>query len=383
MKHAFAWRRLLAPTVLLSLVTVLLSSPAEARPDKAADSVYIVQMADDPIVAYDGGEPGLAPTKPARGQHVNPNSARVRRYQDFLERRHAAALAAASAPASAKFYDYTFSFNGFAATLTPAQARSLARQPGVVAVSPDERRELATDNTPGELGLTGPGGFWEGYEQTGEDVIIGVIDSGIWPEHPSFSDQVGLRLPAGSCRRCPAGLRCAAGALEREVRIRSAVVPEGLQQQADRRSLLRYGLPPPVRGQPEDFISPRDHDGHGTHTASTAGGNEGVDPSIFGRDLGVDTISGMAPRARIAAYKACFGTGGCFLVDLLKAIDAAVADGVDVINYSIGSATPQLTFARRGRLSCSQQTPACSSLRQRATPGRIRAPSVRRPPRRG
>jgi hypothetical protein len=93
---------------------------------------------------------------------------------------------------------------------------------------------------------------------------------------------------------------------------------------------------------PDDYLSTRDRDGHGTHTASTAGGNEGVDPSILGRDLGVDTISGMAPRARIAAYKGCFGEAGCVLSDLVAAIDTVVADGVDVINYSIGSTTPEL-----------------------------------------
>ncbi len=93
---------------------------------------------------------------------------------------------------------------------------------------------------------------------------------------------------------------------------------------------------------PHDYASARDHDGHGTHTASTAGGNRGVDPSIFGRDLGVGTISGMAPRARIAAYKGCFGEAGCVVSDLVEAIDTAVADGVDVINYSIGSDTPSV-----------------------------------------
>lgn len=91
----------------------------------------------------------------------------------------------------------------------------------------------------------------------------------------------------------------------------------------------------------QDHKSARDADGHGTHTASTSAGNHGVTPSIFGRGLGVDTISGMAPRARVAAYKACW-EDGCITSDLVGAIDAAVADGVDVINCSIGSDTPSL-----------------------------------------
>src|SRR4029453_13315276 len=91
-------------------------------------------------------------------------------------------------------YDYTFSFNGFTAVLTPAQAARLAQQPNVVSVSPDERRFPLTDNTPIDLQLTGPNGLWaQGSNGTvGENVIIGVIDTGIWPEHPSFSDERDL-----------------------------------------------------------------------------------------------------------------------------------------------------------------------------------------------
>jgi hypothetical protein len=127
---------------------------------KGTASVYIVQMLDDPVVAYDGGQPGLAATRPAPGEHVDPNSASVRRYQNFLDRTHADALASAGASANAKFYDYRFSFNGFAAVLQRAQAARLAAAERR-GCNVDERRELLTDNTPTDLGLTGPGGFWE------------------------------------------------------------------------------------------------------------------------------------------------------------------------------------------------------------------------------
>ena len=94
---------------------------------------------------------------------------------------------------------------------------------------------------------------------------------------------------------------------------------------------------------PYEFNSPRDYDGHGTHTASTAGGNQNV--KTTGQAAFYGTISGIAPRARIAAYKVCWGVGGtanagCFTTDSVAAIDQAVADGVDVINFSIsGSRT--------------------------------------------
>src|SRR5829696_6738550 len=171
------------------------SAPANAahaaESTKSGTTVYIVQMADDPVVAYEGGRAGYAATAPRSGEHANPNSAQVRRYQDFLNRSHADVLRAAGASGNAKFYDYTFSFNGFAAQLTPGQAARLAQQPNVVSVSQDELRQPMTDNTPTDLGLTGPDGLWASGPggTVGEDVIIGVIDTGIWPEHASFSDE--------------------------------------------------------------------------------------------------------------------------------------------------------------------------------------------------
>jgi hypothetical protein len=302
--------------------------------------VYVVQMLQAPVIAYEGGEPGLQPTAPARGQHVNPNSAHVRRYAEFLDRQHNEALAAAGVPASARFYDYQFSYNGFAAELTPAQVAALEAQPDVVAVTLDQERRPATDNTPVEMQLSTAGGFWE-TAGMGEDVIIGVIDTGIWPEHPSFSDQLDFRHRQGSSGNrlrapwyatipadwngiCQGGEQFSPNSCNHKL-IGARYFIEGLG---------RHGV------EPDDYRSARDRDGHGTHTASTAGGNQGVDPSIFGRDLGVDTISGIAPRARIAAYRGCFGEAGCVVSDLVAAIDTAVADGVDVINYSIGSNTP-------------------------------------------
>jgi subtilisin family serine protease len=347
------WRALGAAAATCSLIVPVggISGGAQAQSDglavpepRSAAGVYIVRMADPPAVAYEGGRPGLPATSPGRGERINPNSAAVRQYAQFLDGRHAAALAAAGA-AGAKFYDYRYSFNGFAATLTQAQAARLASRPDVISVSPDERREPLTDNTPSFLGLTGGGGLWSqlgGQGSAGENVVIGVIDTGIWPEHPSFSDQADLADRPGNSGKalrvydappshwhgtCQAGERWSKDDCNNKL-IGARYFLAGLAAHGE---------------QPGgEYASARDHDGHGTHTASTAGGNAGVDPAIFGRDLGVDTISGMAPRARIAAYKGCFGEAGCVLSDLVAAIDTAVADGVDVINYSIGSATPQL-----------------------------------------
>jgi subtilisin family serine protease len=341
--------RLCRLPILLTVVLLAsgLSSPtAEGAESKKQPPVYVVQLSENPVVAHAGGQAGLPATRPRRGEKIDPNSPNVRKYVAFLDSRHAAVLRAAGVAQDAKFYDYRYSFNGFAAVLTADQAARIARMPGVIAVTRDELRRPLTDNTPSFLGLSGPGGLWEqvgGVGSAGENVIIGVIDLGIWPEHPSFSDQADLAdRPGDSGKQLrvygppPAGWHgtCQSGEKWSKDDCNNKLI-------GARYFLAGFGFFGIIK---DDYKSPRDADGHGSHTASTAGGNAGVDPSIFGRDLGVGTISGMAPRARLAMYKACWNDEGCASSDLVSAIDAAVSDGVDVINYSLGSDTPSLLF---------------------------------------
>ena len=175
----------------------------------------------------------------------------------------------------------------------------------------------------------------------GEGVIIGIVDGGIWPESLSFTDRTGSNGNAskdgkldyqqipGWHGKCTPGEQFNASHCNQKL-IGARYYNAGWGGNAGIDAQL-----------PWEFNSPRDFGGHGTHTASTAGGNQNVpatgDAAVFG------SISGIAPRARIAAYKVCWetGTGGsCFTTDSVAAIDQAVADGVDVINFSIsGSRT--------------------------------------------
>ncbi|HEX5683792.1 MAG TPA: S8 family serine peptidase, partial [Ideonella sp.] len=234
-----------------------------------------------------------------------------------------------------KVYDYKYSFNGFAARMSAAEAARALADPAVLSV--EKTREVVADTatTPDFLGLTKPaaeGGLWaKGI--TGENVIIGVLDSGVWPESKSFSDRdASGKLTYGPNPGIWHGRKCHPG--------------EGWTASMCNQKLIGAQFFCASRGcdgvLPHEFMSPRDYNGHGTHTASTAGGNENV--ATTGASALFGSVSGIAPRARIAAYKVCWdnGAGGCGANsgDSVAAIDQAVADGVDVINFSIsGSQT--------------------------------------------
>ena len=183
--------------------------------------------------------------------------------------------------------------------------------------------------------------MWTTTGAKGENVIIGIVDGGAWPEHPSFSDRTGVngnfskdgklayqQIP-GWHGRCVPGEAFDASHCNQKL-IGARYYNAGWGGNAGINAQL-----------PWEFNSPRDYGGHGTHTATTAGGNENVQATGLAAALG--KISGIAPRARIAAYKVCWQTptgGSCFGSDSVAAIDQAVADGVDVINFSIsGSRT--------------------------------------------
>jgi hypothetical protein len=341
----FAIPRKRAIHAVLVLAALLVASSAWADFDAAGrakslrNGVYVVRMLEDPVVAYSGGIPGLAATAPGPGQKVDPNHPAIVNYVGYLDGRHAAALARVGG--GWKIYDYRYSFNGFAAELSSAQAEALRSVPGVVTVDKDEMVEADTSSTPTFLGLDAPGGLWDllgGVGRAGEDVIIGVVDSGIWPEHLSFSDRTGLNGNATkdgklSYQQIPGWHgKCVPG---------EAFTASDCNQKLIGAQYYNAGWGGNAgieTERPWEFTSPRDYNGHGSHTASTAGGNHGVPATGAAAVLG--SISGMAPRARVAAYKALWSTEDAslasgFTSDLVAAIDQAVADGVDVINYSI------------------------------------------------
>ena len=315
--------------------TATAASDGIAGKPAPTNNVYIVQMVDSPVSAYQGGIAGFAATKPRKGNKIDPNTPDVVRYKDYLASKQDAALARVGG--GKKLYNYGYVFSGFAAELTAAQASMLSLDKSVLTITKDEVRHLQTASTPAFLGLSGENGFWKRFNATGENVIIGVVDSGAWPEHPSLSDRTGSsgngskdgklgyqQIP-GWNGKCEPGEAFTGSDCNQKL-IGARYYNAGWGGNAGIDTLF-----------PFEFNSPRDWDGHGTHTATTSGGNANV--TVTGPAAVFKTISGIAPRARIAAYKVCWADqpngGGCFGADSVAAIDQAVADGVDVINFSI------------------------------------------------
>ncbi|CAA6664640.1 unnamed protein product [Spirodela intermedia] len=216
-----------------------------------------------------------------------------------------------SVPAARIIYTYDRAATGFAAVLTPSQAEALRRLPAILAVEPDRAHQVHTTHTPVFLGLSEVSGLWPN-SQYADNVVIGgsFSDEGLSPVPSSWRGvcEAGDDFPATSCNRKLIGARAF---------YKGYVSARGY----------------PIDGTVESK-SPRDTEGHGTHTASTAAGSTVAGAGLFGYAAGV--ARGMATKARIAVYKICWSLG-CFDSDILAAMDSAVSDGVDVISLSVGA----------------------------------------------
>ncbi len=301
--------------------------------------IYVVQLLEPPVAGYTGGKAGLKATRPAAGRSLNRSLPRVRDYVSHLRTKQTDVLRSVGSPRT--LYRYSYTFNGFAAKLTGGQAAALAKAKGVLNVSKQQTYTVDTSYTPSFLGLSGPGGLWNklgGTRRAGNDVVIGIIDTGIWPESLSFADRVKRNKPSATGRLAYQPLASFSGTCDAGEEWATTDCNNKLI--GGRYFNLGQGGDAGIdANRPWEFNSPRDYQGHGTHTGSTAGGNYNTPTTGEAQGLG-STVSGMAPRARIATYKALWSsetadTAGGVTSDLVAAIDQAVADGVDVINYSI------------------------------------------------
>jgi subtilisin family serine protease len=303
---------------------------------RAAKVGLIVKLDAEPVATYQGGVAGLAATSrlATGGARLAATSTAVSAYRKHLARRIGdfERDLAAAVPGARVLQRFDVVVGG-ASVVVPEGDESVVRAlPGVRAVYRDERRRIAAADG---VALIGARAFWGklgGAGNAGEGVTIGVVDTGVWPEHPSFAD------PAPDGKPYPAAPGSRACQFAGGAHPGPAFACNGKLIGAYR-FMDAYDACPDCPHPDEDFTSARDSVGHGTHTASTAAGNAGVDARIG--DLPLGLVSGVAPRARIIAYKVCGPdeNGGCFASDSVAAIQQAILDGVDVINYSIGGGT--------------------------------------------
>ncbi|XP_011626025.2 subtilisin-like protease SBT4.3 [Amborella trichopoda] len=225
-------------------------------------------------------------------------------------------LGSKEAATDALVYSYGKSFNAFAARLSEDEAQTLSEMDGVVSVFPDTVVQLHTTRSWDFMGYPQS---HSGYYPTDSDVVIGMIDTGIWPESKSFSDE-GFAPP-------PERFKGICQSLENFTCTNKII---------GARYYNSYNSYTPV-----DYKSARDSVGHGTHTSSIAAGLSVANASYYG--LAQGTARGGAPGARIAVYKVCWSWAwylGCPTVDILAAFEDAIADGVDIISISMNYLFP-------------------------------------------
>ena len=298
-----------------------------ARTDTTRIGV-LIKLDYDSIATYGGGLTGLEATSPTvTGRRLTGTTAAERAYERHVAEKEGAAKAqiAAEVPTTTFGRSLRVVYGGVAAVVPANRVAEIVAVDGVVAVHENSLRQPLTDsstdfvNAPPvyeELGTTA---------DAGQGVIYANLDTGLWPEHPSFTDLGNMPPPPGPRRECNYGDNPLTPASDPFICQDKLI---GGAHFADDYDLLR--------GDDPYSGTARDASGHGTHTASTSAGNRVEDVSILGRDL--PAIHGVAPGAWVMEYKVC-GPQGCVASDSVAAVGQAILDGADVVNYSISGGT--------------------------------------------
>uniref|UniRef100_A0A2N9EVJ9 Inhibitor I9 domain-containing protein n=1 Tax=Fagus sylvatica TaxID=28930 RepID=A0A2N9EVJ9_FAGSY len=217
-------------------------------------------------------------------------------------------------------YSYNHVMHGFSARLTPSQLSEIQNSSAHIVTYPDSFGKLLTTYTPKLLGLKHHSGIWPAASY-GEDVIVGILDKGVWPESESFHDEGMSPVPQRWKGKCENGTSFSPSNCNKKL-IGARSFSKGVKHIGINKEL--------------DYDSARDFDGHGTHTASTAVGNHVLGVSHFGYARG--TARGVAPRAHLAVYKVGWATETeeTSAIDILAGMEQAILDGVDIMSLSVG-----------------------------------------------
>lgn len=328
--------------------------------------LYIVRLIDAPVTTYKGGIKGLAASKVVQKRassnktKFNAKSSVAMQYAAYLGKQQATFLNKASSEIGSEVVSIKslkYAINGLITKLTYAEAITLSNMQEVAFVEKNEMLELQTDTGPEFIGA---GAVWNGTasstssEFKGEGVIVGIIDTGINTDHRSFAatgdDEYTVTNPFGDDVYVGDCVVDASLCNSKLIGVRSYAPVLGYIADNIGAIPALAGVPAPTNGE--------DYSGHGSHTSSTAAGNVLIDVPLTINDPtqgsagdGFETstifprVSGVAPHANVISYQTCLPGGrgdtfaGCFSAAGVGAIDDAIADGVDVINYSIGGST--------------------------------------------
>ena len=288
---------------------------------------------------YTGGVHGLSATSPrSTGKSLAQNAGAVKAYDAYTASRSKdiSARAEKAVPGMKLGATFRTAYGGVAATLPANKIGDLLKTPGVVAVQMDTLEQPQDDNTT----FIGARAVWPtlgGQVNAGTNVIVGVIDTGVWPESPMLNDP-GLPAPPKplSAYRCDFGDGTDVAHLGPAFACNNKLIGAYNETASYMANVGSDGQE--FCNDTTHVCSARDSEGHGTHTATTAAGSQVSSAVLYGVQRG--PISGIAPGAHVIAYRVCM-VQGCFGSDSVAAVQQAILDGVNVINFSIsGGAQP-------------------------------------------
>ncbi|MEU7853262.1 S8 family serine peptidase [Nonomuraea sp. NPDC049141] len=304
------------------------SDQALLRVTSPAPINIMVKLDYDSLAAYRGGLPGLPGTSPAvTGKALDTRSAEAKKYGQHIEsvEKEFLGALASKVPGAVVGQRVRTVYGGIALRIPGNKVAEVLKLPGAVAVQEDKPQQLLTDASPQFIGADTIYSQLGGSNSSGKGVIVGVLDSGAWPEHPSFAAPSGLPAPGptkdGTARVCNFGDNPLTPASDPFTCNNKLIGGQPF--------LETYNA---VFGGEVYPDSARDSNGHGTHTATTSAGGPVADANPLGISRG--PIHGIAPAAEVSVYKVC-GAEGCFPSDAAQAVARAILDGVRVINFSI------------------------------------------------
>lgn len=299
----------------------------------AEPTPVVIKLNYDPLATYAGDVAGYPATSPAVTGKPLTGASAERRYAGHvgaMEQAFVTRLRGLVPDALVRSRLRTV-YGGVAATVPANRIAEVLRIPGVLAVQRDLVHRPLTDASPTFIGANTIYPGLGGKAKAGRGVIVGMLDTGVWPEHPSFAPTSVLSAPPpkadGTARACDFGDNPLTPASD--VFVCNNKIIGGA-------AFLNTYLSNPARAAAEKYRTARDSQGHGTHTASTAAGDVVDSAVLLGTDRG--PIHGIAPGAWLSIYKVC-GAQGCYSSDAAAAVQQAILDGVNVINYSIGGGT--------------------------------------------